>query len=101
MTEEWSNDEVGVGVSCDAGDPWPWRIEVDAAEFVREEPFESEFRRRIDAAIRSVGGITDVTEEDREVWLAAGQSDGEAIVAAVATALDAMAEQIEAALEGD
>jgi hypothetical protein len=73
---------------------------VSAAEFVCEEPFESEFHARIDAALRSVDGVSDVAEEDREVWLVAGTPDGQALVHAVAEALDAMASSIRAAIDG-
>lgn len=80
------------------GGRWPWQVEVHAAEFVGVEPFESEFRGRIEDAIRSVPGVTDVVEEDREVWLADGNPVGAQLIAAVAAAVDAIAEQIAAAI---
>ena len=82
------------------GGEWPWQVEVAAAEFVREEPFESEFRDRIDQAIRSVPGVQHVVEEDREVWLVSGNPDAEHLVRTVADAVDALAEGIRAAMEG-
>lgn len=66
---------------------------------VREEPFESEFRRRIDAAIRSVAGISDVFEEDREIWTASGEADGAELTRSVAAAVDAMVAQIQEAID--
>jgi hypothetical protein len=93
-------DVRGVEVSRLAdGDPWPWQIGVFAAEFVREEPFESEFRQRIGAAIRSVAGIAEVVEEDREVWMASGDPDGSELARSVGAAVDAMVDQIRAAME--
>ena len=102
VVDEEDEDILGVGVSRIAGETWHWEIGINAAEFVREEPFESTFRDAIDAAIRRVSGITDVIEEDREVWLASGPgADGEQILRSVARALDNMADDIEAALNPD
>ncbi len=83
-----------------AGGDWPWQVSIAAAEFVREEPFESEFRRRVEAALRGVDGVADVAEEDREVWLVAGSPPGPDLVRAVADALDAMAPRIRQSFEG-
>jgi hypothetical protein len=43
-----------------------WNVTVAVMEFVREDPLESEFRRRIAAALRSVGGVETAEEMDRE-----------------------------------
>lgn len=100
VVDEEDEDILGVGVSRLRGDTWHWEIGVNAAEFVREEPFESTFRDAIESALRRVRGITDVVEEDREIWLAAGKdADGEQILRSVARALDAMADDIESAME--
>ena len=42
---------------------WSWQVDVWVAEFVRDEPLESELRLAIAAAIRSVNGVTEVAEE--------------------------------------
>ena len=100
----WTDDPdvrgVEVSLLKSSGD-WPWQIGVVAAEFVREEPFESVFRQRIDAAIRLVTGVRDVVEEDREVWLASGQPDGVELTRSVGNAIDEMAEDIRACVEGE
>ena len=98
FTEE--EDVRSVWVSFRPDDGWPWQIDIPVAEFVREEPLETTFRTRVQDAIR-VEGITEVAEEDREVWLARGQADGEAIARAVGDVLDAMAPELEAAMEMD
>jgi hypothetical protein len=78
---------------------WPWQVTIWAAEFVREEPLESEFRRTIDAALRAVPGVTNVTEEDREIWTVAGSPSGEGLVRAAADAVDSIADRIRAHIE--
>lgn len=105
--EEWTRvtedpDVRGVDVSLlRHGGDWPWQIFVSAAEFVRDEPLESEFRRRINDAIRGTAGVSETIEEDREIWLAAGSPDGADLTRSVAEAIDSMAQQIQAATEGD
>ena len=49
-----------------------WNVTVAVMEFVREDPLESELRRRITAALRSVGGVETAGEMDREVWFVTG-----------------------------
>ena len=101
VLDEEDEDILGVGVSRIAGD-WQWEIGVNAAEFVRDEPFESTFRDNIETAIRRVQGITEVIEEDREVWLAKGaRADGEQLLRSVARALDNMADDIAEAMDFD
>ena len=41
---------------------------VPAAEFLRQEDLEHALDERITAALRAVGGVTEVTHMDREVW---------------------------------
>lgn len=104
--EEWQretdedDDLRGVGASKIAavGD-WPWQVFVSMAEFVREEPLETEMRTAVDAAIRSVPGVTDVAEEDREVWIVEGTPSGEALVRAVGAAVDPLVERAAALLD--
>jgi len=70
---------------------WSWQVDVWVAEFVRDEPLESELRLAVAAAIRSVDGVTEVAEEDREVWVLSGSPSGEDLVRAVSEVVDAMA----------
>jgi hypothetical protein len=74
-----------------AGD---WNVTV--AEFVREDPLEGELRRRIAAALRSVGGVETAGEMDREVWFVTGTPSGEALVRAAAEVVDDLAGQTRA-----
>lgn len=103
IVEEWERDTSepdirGIGVTRDAdGTDWPWHLSVSVAEFVREEPLEGELRRRMDAALRAVPGVSDVAEEDREVWIIRGDVSGEAIAVAAAQVVDEMADRIRAA----
>jgi len=45
-------------------------------EFVRDDPLETDMRRRIAAALRAVKGGVMTDEEDREVWLVTGTASG-------------------------
>jgi hypothetical protein len=80
IIQEWvretDEDEVrGVGAYHvhdwqDEVRDWPgdgdgWLVSVDAMEFVRSEPLESELRQRIITALRAVRGVTHVEEHDR------------------------------------
>src|SRR5262245_22472011 len=71
--------------------PWEWAVTVAAMEFVRDDPLESELRDGIDAALRTVEGVLDVDEEDREVWVVNGAPSGEELTQAVARTVDQFA----------
>ena len=67
---------------------WPWYLSLGAAEFLREEPLETDFREAVTSALRGVRGVRAVEQEDREVWLVAGHFiSGKALVTAVDRAL--------------
>lgn len=78
-----------------------WQVTVWVAEFVRDEPLESEFRGAIDAALKGVEGVTSVEEEDREVWAVAGKPSGRELVVAAASVVDGMADRLRPAVDGD
>ncbi len=78
---------------------WSWQVEVWAAAFLREEPLESLLRTAVDAAIRSVPGVMEVAEQDREVWVLSGDPDGESLVWAVGEAVDLLASRARAYLD--
>jgi hypothetical protein len=67
---------------------------VAAAEFIRNEPLESTFRARLDEELRAVAGVTGVAEEDREVWIVAGDPTGAALTRAAALVVDELASRI-------
>ena len=83
------------------GDDWTWELFVSVAEFLREGPLEEELRRGVDAALRSVSGVTDVAEEDREVWLVRGEASGAALVQAVGVVVDGLAEGADEHLQAE
>lgn len=89
---ETDDDVRGVGALqlADEG-RWTWQIFVSMAEFVREEPLETEMRAAVDQAIRAVAGVTEVAEEDREVWILSGDPMGEELVRSVGAAVDRLA----------
>ena len=95
-----AEDVRRVHVSFHPDANWQWEISIPVAEFIRDEPLESDFRARVDRALR-ITGIADVAEEDRELWLARGPADGAAIARSVAAVLDAMAVELDAALDLD
>jgi hypothetical protein len=77
-----------------------WSVSLAAAEFVRTEPLESRMREAVAAAIEAVPGVTEAWEEDREVWSVDGDPSGEALLRAVAVALEPLADDITAHIAG-
>lgn len=59
----------------------------------------AELRARIPGVLRCVDGVTDVVEDDREVWLVAGTPSAEALVRAAAVVVDDMADRARAHIE--
>ena len=99
IEDEWTREisspkdkEVhGVGAHRAGG---LWHVSVWAMELVREEPLERELRDAVQIALEGVPGADEIEEEDREVWVVGGKPSGEALVSAVAAAIDARAERI-------
>lgn len=95
--QEWdrrTDDDDLRGVSAtqvETTGRWSWTVGVAAAEFLREDPLEGELRAAVAAAIRSVAGVVEVAEGDREVWILSGEPSGEALVRAVGDAVDRIA----------
>lgn len=85
---------LGASVSSAPGNN-VWLVFVNAAEFLRQEPLESEFRTAIVAALSAVRDVANVTEEDRETWLVYGGS-GRAILEGVSIAIDQMYPRVSA-----
>jgi hypothetical protein len=85
--------------ACRSGDGW--QVIVWVAEFLREDPLEAEFRAAMDAALRGVAGVTDVQEEDRELWAVDGQPAGDALLRAAADVVDALADRARPYVTGD
>ena len=78
-----------------------WSLWVNAAEFIRDEPLEGEFRSGLDAALRAVPNVTDVREEDREVWIITGTATGPELIAAASVVVDSIAPRAIHELFGD
>ena len=80
----------------DVDNEWTWSVGVWVMEFIREDPLESEIRDAILAALFAVRRVTAVAEEDREVWIVAGEPSGEALVRAAADVVDTFADRARA-----
>jgi hypothetical protein len=76
-----------------------WSVEVSLAEFLREEPLESELRQQMAAALGAVPGVEVVDEEDRESWFVSGSPSGEALVRAAGQVVDQLAARARAHLD--
>jgi hypothetical protein len=76
-----------------------WSVEVSLAEFLREEPLESELRRQMATALEAVPGAEVVDEEDRESWFVSGSPSGEALVRAAGQVVDQLAARARAYLD--
>ena len=77
-----------------------WSVGVAVAEFLREDPLESEFRQQMAAALGAVPGVDVVAEEDRELWYVTGAPSGEALIRAAARVVDYLADRARAYLDG-
>jgi hypothetical protein len=89
----------GVDASKSSDDQrWPWQVDVWAMAGVRDIPLEKELRRAIITALRAVPGVVEAEEGDREFWIVRGHPSGHALVAAVATVLDAYSVELSAYL---
>jgi hypothetical protein len=107
VVEEWirvvDDDEVRGTSAIRLRDnaPWSWQVFVRAAEFIRSAPLEHELRAVVPLALRATPGVTDVREQDREVWIVTGAPTGPDLVAASGRAVDALAVRGRAFLEAD
>jgi hypothetical protein len=73
-----------------------WCVEVSAQEFIRTDPLGTELRRRMQAALRAVDGVTEVDRHDNESWLVNGQPSGQQLTRAAADVVDELADQLRA-----
>lgn len=94
---EGADDDV-IAVLADRQE-WPWSVFVAVAEFVREEPLETELAEAVAEALGAVPGVTDVVHEDREVWVVDGTPRGSDLVVAVDRELDRLGDRIRPFLE--
>jgi len=101
LTEEWAREIAdphlrsvhGVSASKSRTGKWSWSVMVDVMEFIRDVPLETQLRDRIMLALHDVPGVVDVMEGDRELWLVRGDASGAALVNAVSSVVDELAQQ--------
>jgi hypothetical protein len=67
---------------------------VAAQEFFRQDSLGLELRQRVRRAMELVPGLTSVAENDNETWHVTGSPSGEALVRAVASVLNDLAERM-------
>jgi hypothetical protein len=99
VTEAWERVTDEPEIRCvDAGRldrEDGWQVGVAVMEFVRDgDPPYDELVRAIEAAVRSVAGVTGVQREDTEVWWVTGSPSGEQLTQAVADAIDQHADAL-------
>jgi hypothetical protein len=104
ILEEWQRitderDILGVSATRVDDQKWKWRVFVAVAEFVREEPLESELWDRITVSLSTVKGVKSVVHEDREVWIIEGDVNGKVLVSSASSALDSLAPQLRKHME--
>lgn len=101
-TVEWNNqtdDPDILGVSAMAMREH-WSVTVSVAEFIREEPLESEFREAIYTSLMRVKGVTTVFENDRENWtVKGGDIEGKDLVISCVQTLHTMYPTLKAYME--
>ncbi|HEY3904465.1 MAG TPA: hypothetical protein VGM14_11220 [Streptosporangiaceae bacterium] len=77
-----------------------WVVEVPVQEFFRRDTLGTELRRRMEAALLAVAGVSDVGEHDNESWAVNGTPSGEELAKAAAEVLDGLADQLRAGMRG-
>ena len=77
-----------------------WQVVICAQEYFRQDRLGLELRRRLQAAMRAVPGVTDAEEQDNETWWVSGSPSGEALCRAAANVLDELADRMRNAYEG-
>ena len=91
LYEAQTNDPEILGVSAQPAEAQKaWYVIVTVAEFVRDEPLESKFRKLVDEALTDINGVTLVEETDREVWYVEGKVSGEVLVVNTVEALNSI-----------
>lgn len=78
-----------------------WQVHVWVAEYVREEPLESELCDRMTQALQAVPGATRVIQEDREVWSVDGTPGGDRLLKAACRVVDDLADRAAIHVYGD
>ena len=71
-----------------------WHVVVASQEFFRQTRSGLELRQRVQRAMGLVPGVAGVAENDNETWHVTGSPSGEALVRAVASVLDDLAERM-------
>jgi hypothetical protein len=102
VQEEWvreTDDQQVRGVGAWKPYDDDWRVNLWVAEFLREEPLESEMRQSMTSLLMQVDGVHQVIEEDREQWIAVGSPSGVDLVRAAASVVDALADRARAYMD--
>lgn len=87
------------GVSAQRLENGEWEVWVSACEFVRFEPLQTELQDGITAALEAVAGVTQVLNEDREIWLVNDAASGPNLVLAAASVVARLKDRIDEALD--
>ena len=85
---EWDETTAVDALRLRGEKEWPWQVVIPVAEFIREQPLETELWEAVTSALRGVRGVREAAQEDREVWVVSGRARGRSLVAAVGNALD-------------
>ena len=75
-----------------------WHVVVASQEFFRQTRSGLELCQRVQRAMGLVPGVAGVAENDNETWHVTGSPYGEALVRAVASVLDDLADRMREAL---
>jgi hypothetical protein len=95
IEQEWARD-TGDELRDMTASRWHdglWQLWVGLADQLREEPLESEMRLEMQRVLKTVPGVTTVSEGDREIWDVEGSPSAEDLIAAAGTVVDALAER--------
>lgn len=85
---------LGVSAAKESDDDW--YVFVVVAEFIRDEPLESKFRKVVYDSLSKVEGVTLVEEVDREEWMVSGKASGEELIKSCVKGLKSLYPELEA-----
>lgn len=98
IVEAWSRrtDEphiLGVSAIRLSEDEWPWQVAASIAEYIRDEPLQSQMRAAMLSALSRVSGVEDVEEDERGIWVLEGCVHGRDLVLAAVAVVDQLASE--------
>lgn len=86
-------DQRGVSLETDSSIDY-WILWTNISEQLREDSLYEELQIGIEATLREFNGITQFSPQDREIWYVYGDLDGPALIDAIGSVVDEIANRL-------